>query len=157
MPRRIRGGRKARGVADDAAADGNQRAAAVGAGADERFVDPRDRLQVLEALAVGDQDRLAAAERALHLRAVEAPDDGARHDEPARPDALRVEQRGQAIDDAFADQDGRRAIAGLDVDADGLIGGCRHGRALTRRQEEPCLAEAEWRRRVRFLSAALIG
>ena len=59
-----RRGRESRRVADHAAADGDDRAAAIGAGADQRLVDARDRLQVLVALAVGKQDRLAAAERA---------------------------------------------------------------------------------------------
>ena len=51
------GGREPGGVADDAAAHGHDRAAAVGPGADQRLVDARDRLKVLEALTVGQEDR----------------------------------------------------------------------------------------------------
>ena len=48
-----RGRRKARGIANHAAAHGDDRAAAIGARANQRVVDARDRLQVLVALAVG--------------------------------------------------------------------------------------------------------
>ena len=103
------GGREPGRVADHAAADGDDRAAAIGAGADQRLVDARDRLQVLEALAVGQQDRLDAAERFLQPRAVQAPDDRARDDESPRADAVRVEQFRQPVADAVADPDRRWA------------------------------------------------
>ncbi len=80
------GGSEPRRVADHTAADGDDRASAIGVGADERLVDLRDRLQVLEALAVGKQDRVAATECALQLLAVEVPDDGTRDDEAPRSD-----------------------------------------------------------------------
>jgi hypothetical protein len=117
---------KASRVADHAAAHGDDGAAAIGALADQRFVDARDRLQVLVALAVRDQDRLAAAERALNLRAMQAPDHRARHDEPPRADLVRVEQRRDPIGDAFADPDRGRAGARVDVDANRFLGsgGC---------------------------------
>ncbi len=52
--------REAGDVADDAAADGDDRRRAIGAGADQRVVDAADGGQVLEAFAVGNEDRLFA-------------------------------------------------------------------------------------------------
>ena len=107
------------------------RAAAIGAGADQRLVDARDRLQVLEALAVGNEDRLAAAERALDLRRRgSARSTGLETTKRRAPTPMRVEQRRQPIDDAVADPDRRACEPGVDVDADGLVGRqCVEGRA----------------------------
>ena len=123
------GGRgKAGRVADDAAADGDEDAAAVGVASNQRVVNLRDRLQVLVAFAVGNQDRLTGADDPLYLFAVEAPDDRARYEEPARADTLRIEDRRQPLDDPLTDQDRGCSIAGADVDADGVIGeGCVRG------------------------------
>ena len=123
------GGRgKAGRVADDAAADGDEDAAAVGAASNQRVVNLRDRLQVLVAFAVGNQDRLTGADDPLYLLAVEAPDDRARYEEPPRTDTLRIEDRRQPLDDPLTDQDRGCSIAGADVNADGVIGeGCVRG------------------------------
>ena len=92
-------------VADDAAAEGDERRGAIGVGADERIVDARDRLQLLEALAVRHEDRLAEA-GADQPCAVEPPDERARHDEAARRRARLVEQRRQSCDEhAVAERD----------------------------------------------------
>ena len=47
-------------VADDAAADRNEDGASIGVRPDQRIVDAADGLEVLEALAVSDDDRLVA-------------------------------------------------------------------------------------------------
>ena len=88
--------------------------------ADERFVDARDRLQVLVALAVGNQDRLGAAPRDA---AVCAPCrrqmTGLETMKRRLPTPCVVEQGGKLFGDAVADPDRRRsARAGVDVDAD---------------------------------------
>ncbi len=109
------------GVANDAAADGDDGAAAIGAGADQRLVDARDRLQVLVALAVGDENRVAGAERARDALAVKPPDHRARDDEALAAGAMRVEQRGRPIGDAVADPDRRRARPRVHVDANRVL------------------------------------
>ena len=110
------GGGEPRGVADDAAANGHERAAAVGAAADQRVVDPRHRRQRLVALAVGDEDRVAG-NRPLDRRAVVTPDPRARHHEPLRPDAVRVQARTEVVHEPVAHPDGRRLRPGDHVDA----------------------------------------
>ena len=105
-------------VADDAATDGDDRACAVGACANQRFVDAGDRLQVLEALAVGDEDRLRDPKGSPDLVAVEAPDRGARDDEAPSADVLRVEQRRGPVDEPVANPDRRYLRAGLHIDPD---------------------------------------
>ena len=84
--------RKSRRVADDSASDGDDGAPAIGVGANERLVDPRDRLQVLVALTVGKKDRIPASEGCTQLLAVKAPDDGTRHDEASWSNAVAIEQ-----------------------------------------------------------------
>src|SRR6185436_18722338 len=101
----------------DATADGNDRAAAIGARAYERFVDARDRLEVLVALAVGNQDRLGAGRDMLQLRAVQPPDHGTRDDEAPLADAVLIQQRGELLGDAVADPDCGGAGAGEQLPA----------------------------------------
>ena len=63
-----KGGRgKPGGVPDDTAPECDDGAAAVRIGADEGVVNLGDRLQVLETLAVRQQDRVDRAERVLDL------------------------------------------------------------------------------------------
>src|SRR5262245_38527355 len=81
-----RRGRKSRGIADHAAADGDDRTAAIGARPDEGLVNARDGLEVFEALAVGNQDWLAAASDLVQARAVQSPDNRTRDDESPLPD-----------------------------------------------------------------------
>jgi hypothetical protein len=116
------GGGEAGGVADDTATHGDDRAPAIRAGANERFVDARDRLQRLEPLAIGDQDRLAPAQRALDLRAMEAPDGRAGDDESPRADLVGVKQPLHPVEDPFADPDRRWVRSGGDVDANRSLG-----------------------------------
>ena len=94
-----------RGIADDSTSDGHDGAAAIGPGTNESVVDPRDGLQCLESLTVGDQDRIAAAERTRDPLAMKSPDKRIRDDEATTADVLRIEQRARAIDDAVADPD----------------------------------------------------
>ena len=122
------GGRgEARHVADDPAAEGDERRGAVGVDADERVVDPRDGGQLLVALAVGHEDRIGGVDRARHLLAVEPPDERAGDDEPACRGLQFVEGAADAIDRAVADRDRVGALTGRDVDADGAAGSIRSG------------------------------
>ena len=91
-PAQERRRRKSRGVADDAASDGDDGAASIGVGPNERLVDLRDRLQVLVALTVRKKDGLPASEGGTQLLAVKAPHDGTRHDEASWSDAVAIEQ-----------------------------------------------------------------
>ena len=85
------GGRGEAGhVADDAAAEGDERGRAIGVRANERVVDADDRRQLLVTLAVGDEDRLGALDGARDARPVQPPHQRARHDEaPLRARGLR--------------------------------------------------------------------
>jgi hypothetical protein len=113
---------ESRRVAHDAAAHGEDGAAAIRARLDERLVDARDGLEILVSLAVRDQDRFGPANRLLNRFAVQPPDRRAGHDEPPRADAMRVEDRRQPIDGALANEDGRGVRAGGDVDANEVRG-----------------------------------
>src|SRR5262245_21297842 len=115
-----RGGGKPCGVSDDAAADRDDRAPTIRVGPNQRLVDLRDRLQILEALAIGQQDRVATAESRAQPLAVKTPDNGIRDDETPRSDAMASEQATQVVAEAFANQDGGGARPGGDVDADGV-------------------------------------
>ena len=55
-----------------------------------------DRLQVLVALAVGEEDRLPASEGGARSARREAPDTRARHDEAPWPTPCAIEQRGSS-------------------------------------------------------------
>ena len=101
--------REAGHVADHAAAEGDHRRRAVGAGADQRVVDAGDGRELLEPLAVGHEDRLLDRDRARQLRAVQPPDQRARDDEAPRGRADRVERRAEAVEDATANRHGVRA------------------------------------------------
>jgi hypothetical protein len=120
-PAQKRRRRKARRIAQHPAAERDDRAAAIGSGSDERFVYARHRGQRLVSLAIGQQDWITGAERLLHLRTVQSPDVRARHDEPARADAMRVEQHGKPIGGALADPDRREARADGDINPDRLV------------------------------------
>ena len=60
---------EARHVADDAAAERDERRRAIGVRADQRVVDARDGRELLVALAVGDEDRLPACRCVERARA----------------------------------------------------------------------------------------
>src|SRR5204862_7102227 len=95
----IGGGRETRHVADHAAAERDHRRGAVGVEADEGVVDARDRRQLLEALAVGNENRLAGdGDGALQAWAMKAPHRRARDDEAAWRHSELVEQRGKTIE-----------------------------------------------------------
>ena len=113
----VAGGGESRHVADDAAAEGDERRLAIGVGPDERLVDPRDRLQRLEALAVRHEDGLAQSGPG-EPRSVEPPDERARDHEAPRRRAGIVEQARESIEQAVAKRDGVAAGWGRDVDAD---------------------------------------
>ena len=80
-------------VAEDAAADGDDAGAAIGAVLDERIVDAGDGLQVLVSLAVGNEHDLGVAERLLDGPAVQLPHRRARDDDATARKRGRVEQR----------------------------------------------------------------
>ena len=80
--------------------------APIGVGPDERLVNARHGRQILEPLAVGNENRFAVAKERPQLGAVEAPDGGTRNDKASRPDAMLVEQRRQPVDRAVPDPDG---------------------------------------------------
>jgi hypothetical protein len=103
-----------------AAAEGNDRRSPVGVRAHQRVVDARDRRQLLEALAVGHEDRFGAAQRVRELRSMQAPDERTRHDEAPLGRAQIVERAAEAFDRAVGDRDGVRAGGRGDVDADGF-------------------------------------
>jgi len=78
-------------------------------------------LKVLVAFAVGKQNRLDCTEHPLQLRTMQAPDVLAGDDESPRANAVQIEESGQLIHDAVANED-RRAGACGDVDANGIAG-----------------------------------
>ena len=84
-------------VADDAAAEGDDRRAAISRDLDERVVDARHRAELFEPFAVRDENGLYASGASRHARAVEPPDSRARDDEAAFGDLERVEQPPHAI------------------------------------------------------------
>ena len=96
--------REARHVANHAAAKGDDRRRAIGVRPQERVVDPRDGRQLLEALAVGHEDRLDAAERARELRAMEPPHERARDDEAPSGCVGAIEEPRDLVDGAVADR-----------------------------------------------------
>ena len=112
----VAGGRKTGHVAHDAAAKGDERRLAFGVRTDERLVDFRNRLQHLEALAVGHEDRLAES-GAGELRCVKLPHQGTGDDEPPRRRSRLVEQAAQAIEDAVPNRDRVRARRRRHIDA----------------------------------------
>jgi hypothetical protein len=77
-------------------------------------------LQVLVALTIGKQDRVGAPEGSRQPLAVENATRRARHDEASCADTVTLEQRGELLAEAFTDPDRRGAVAGRDVDADGI-------------------------------------
>ena len=112
----IRGRGEPGHVADHAAAEREQRRGAIGVGANQRLVDARDILQVLEALAVGDEDRLAEA-GFRQPRSMQPPDERARDDEPPRRRLDVVEEARQPVEQAVFERDGVAARGRVDVDA----------------------------------------
>ena len=71
-------------VADDAAAEGDERGRAVGVRADERVVDARDRLRAVLKRSPSGTRIGSSTPAALSRAAVEPPDERARHDEASR-------------------------------------------------------------------------
>jgi hypothetical protein len=113
----IGGGGEARHVADDAATERNQRGRAVGIRANERVVDARDGRQLLEALAVGHEDRLGDVDRACDVRSVQPPDERARDHETPFGRAEFVEENREALDRARGNRHGVGTRRRGDVDA----------------------------------------
>ena len=107
----VRGGREPGDVADDAAADGDDRRGAVGRGADQRVVDAPHGPQVLVTFAVRNEDRLLARD-AAEVLGVQAPDSRARDDEPPGREPRLLE-------------DGVHARCGARRDLDGVVPGGR--------------------------------
>src|SRR5262245_30883702 len=110
-----RGGGKTGCVADHSSAYRHNRAAPVGAGANQRLVDARNRLQVLEALPVWNQDRFRRTKRPNDSLAVEAPNGGTRYDETSGADSMGIENCARAVHDSIADPDWRDAACHLHV------------------------------------------
>ncbi len=120
------GGRGEAGhVADDAAAEGDERRRAVGLRDDERVVDARDGLEVLVALAVRHEYRLGggsarAVQRLRELWSVQPPDQRARDDEAPLRRVNIVERARKTLEGAVGNGDGVGARRRRDVEADGL-------------------------------------
>src|SRR6201999_542696 len=89
-----------------------------GVGANQGVEYARDRLQLLEALAVRQQNRIGESSRG-QSRTVQPPDEWIGHDEPPGRRACLIEQRWQALEDTRADGYGVLAGRRGDVDADG--------------------------------------
>ncbi len=123
-----RGGSKTDHVADDAAPDRDDRCPAIGVALHERIVDAPDRCRGLEAFAVGHENRLTVRRGATDRVAVQLPHERTRHDDPARPDPGRIEERRQRRERAGADEDRITAGRGGDVDASGRRAAARGGR-----------------------------
>ena len=111
----VGGGRKPGHVPDHAAAKGDDRRRALGVRAHERVVDSGDRGQVLVALAVRDEDRLAL-DGPSEARTVKPPDKRARNHEPAFGRVRCVEHPVEVFDGLVFDGDAVRAGRRRDVD-----------------------------------------
>ncbi len=92
-------------VADDPAADGDDRRRAIGRGANQGIVDASDGGELLVALAVGNEDRLFRGEPRERV-AVQAPHGGIRHDEAPARRTEGVDDAGETAGDADLDLDG---------------------------------------------------
>ncbi len=82
-------------VADNPAADGDDRCRAVRRGADQRVIDSTNGRELFEAFAIGNEDRIVGAGARTRI-AMQPPDHGVRHDEPALRDADGVHDRREA-------------------------------------------------------------
>ncbi len=125
-------------VADDAAADGDDRTGSIESLRLAGGIEAGDRAEGLGALAVGNQDRTSAwREQAREAAAVEVPDGRGAHDEPLPADVLVREPSGQRAGQAGADQDGVGVAFARDVDADWCHDGTR-GAGATARASPAC-------------------
>ena len=88
-------------IANDAAAERNERRRTIRVGTDERVVDPRHGRELFEPFAVGNDDRLGISGSGKPL-AVETPDQRARHDEAAPRRPGFVEQAREPVEEAVA-------------------------------------------------------
>jgi hypothetical protein len=93
--------RKPRRIADHAATDGDNCAAAIGAGANERFVNARDRLEIFETLAVRNQNRLSTGCNVLKARAMQSPDNRTGDNESPFADIARIEECRKLLADSI--------------------------------------------------------
>src|SRR6185295_15135591 len=120
----VRGRRIAGHVADDAAAERDQRRAAVGGRLHERVVDARDGRQLLGAFAVRHEDRLDLFRAAREALAVQPPHERARDDEAARGQFELVEQCADAIENAVFEMYGvaARGRGNVYADQDRVVG-----------------------------------
>jgi hypothetical protein len=117
-------GRESGHVANHAAAERDERRAAIGLRLDEPVVDAGRCRQRLVLLAVGDEDRRLAAQRCGQCRAVQTPHGGRRHDESAgRRGRVAIEQRVERRQQARAYENRARAAARAQVQ---LLHGCYH-------------------------------